>query len=51
MEELEGLINPRDFVGRAPEQVDRFLKEWADPVLKRYSDPTMQAIGEPDVRV
>jgi len=51
MEELQDLVNPRDFVGRAPEQVDQFLSEWVDPVLKRYSDPSMQTIGEPDVRV
>ena len=50
-EELEELVNPRDFVGRAPEQVDRFLEEWVAPVLQRYSDPSTQAIGEPDVRV
>jgi adenylosuccinate lyase len=51
LEELEELVDPRDFVGRAPEQVDRFLKEWVDPVLQRYSDPSIQAIGEADVRV
>ena len=50
-EELEDLVDPRDFVGRAPEQVDRFLEEWVDPVLDRYSDPSMHAIGDPDVRV
>jgi len=50
-EELADLVDPRDFVGRAPEQVDRFLEEWVDPVLERYSDPSMYAIGEPDVRV
>ncbi len=29
---------PAGFVGRAPEQVDRFLEEWVDPVLQRYSE-------------
>jgi adenylosuccinate lyase len=51
LEELQNLVDPRDFVGRAPEQVDRFLEEWVDPILQRYSDPSMLAIGDPDVRV
>ena len=51
LEELQNLVDPRDFVGRAPEQVDRFLEEWVNPILQRYSDPSMFAIGDPDVRV
>ena len=51
MEELQSLIDPRDFVGRAPQQVDRFLQEWVTPALERYSDPSFNTIGEPDVRV
>ena len=50
-EELLELVDPRDFVGRAPEQVDRFLTEWVDPALQRYSESSIQAIGDPDVRV
>ena len=50
-EELLELVDPRDFVGRAPEQVDRFLSEWVDPALQRYSESSIQAIGDPDVRV
>ncbi|MFO8174622.1 MAG: adenylosuccinate lyase [Longimicrobiales bacterium] len=50
-EELRGLVDPRRFVGRAPEQVDRFLSEWVDPVLQRYSKESNQATGDPDVRV
>jgi adenylosuccinate lyase len=51
LEELQALVDPREFVGRAPEQVDRFLTEWVDPVLERYSNLSNQAIGDPDVRV
>ncbi len=51
LQELEDLIDPRDFVGRAPEQVDGFLEEWVQPALQRYSDPSLSAIGDPDVRV
>ncbi len=51
IDELRELVNPQDFVGRAPEQVDRFLAEWVDPVLTRYSESTLSVLGEPDVRV
>lgn len=36
--QLGQALNPRDFVGRAPEQVDEFLAEYADPALARYRD-------------
>jgi adenylosuccinate lyase len=51
LEELQELVDPRRFVGRAPEQVDRFLEEWVDPIVQRYSSESSQALGEPDVRV
>ena len=31
--QLEALLDPRSFVGRAPEQVDEFLAEWVQPAL------------------
>lgn len=31
--ELEALLDPRTFIGRAPEQVDKFIKEWVEPAL------------------
>ena len=49
--ELQELVNPDHFVGRAPEQVDQFLDEWVVPVLDRYSSESNQSIGDPDVRV
>jgi adenylosuccinate lyase len=51
LEELQKLVDPKRFVGRAPEQVDRFLEEWVDPIVQRYSSESNQALGEPDVRV
>jgi len=51
VEELQELVDPRRFIGRAPEQVDRFLKEWVDPVVQRYATESNRAIGDPDVRV
>ncbi|KAK0231243.1 L-Aspartase-like protein [Armillaria fumosa] len=31
--DLETLMDPQSFIGRAPEQVDGFLKEWVEPAL------------------
>ena len=31
--ELAALLDPQSFVGRAPEQVDTFVREWAEPAL------------------
>ncbi|KIY48552.1 Adenylosuccinate lyase [Fistulina hepatica ATCC 64428] len=31
--ELESLLDPASFIGRAPEQVDTFLKKWVEPAL------------------
>ncbi|KAI9463517.1 adenylosuccinate lyase [Russula earlei] len=32
-DELDSLLDPRSFIGRAPQQVDKFLKEWVAPAL------------------
>ena len=34
--ELESMIDPRRFVGRAPEQVDEFVSDEVDPVLESH---------------
>ena len=33
---LFNMLNPKDFIGRAPEQVDQFLEQEVGPVLARY---------------
>ena len=33
---IDKIMDPRKFVGRAPEQVDEFLKNEVAPVLKKY---------------
>lgn len=30
---MDTLLDPASFIGRAPEQVDAFLKEWVAPAL------------------
>ncbi|PPQ64901.1 hypothetical protein CVT24_008240 [Panaeolus cyanescens] len=32
-DDLDALLEPSSFIGRAPEQVDSFLKNWVDPAL------------------
>jgi adenylosuccinate lyase len=49
--ELDALLDPRRFVGRAPEQVDRFLAEWVEPVLATADPEAEAALGGADVRV
>ena len=44
--ELEEALNPDDYVGRAPEQVDAFLEEWVTPVLARYAGEVEQPTPE-----
>ncbi|PKI83779.1 adenylosuccinate lyase [Malassezia vespertilionis] len=35
---LDELLEPSSFVGRAPEQVDKFLLKWVQPALAPYQD-------------
>ena len=49
--ELQDIADPAGFVGRAPEQVDRFLAEWVQPALERLEAGANERLGEPDVRV
>jgi adenylosuccinate lyase len=30
---LDELLDPRSFIGRAPQQVDKFLNDWVAPAL------------------
>lgn len=34
--ELDSLLNPKTFIGRAPEQVDDFIRECVAPVREQY---------------
>ncbi|NND96262.1 MAG: adenylosuccinate lyase [Pirellulaceae bacterium] len=38
--DLDAAMNPLDFVGRAPEQVDAFIAQYIDPIRQRYQDNT-----------
>jgi adenylosuccinate lyase len=47
---IRTLMDPRRFVGRAPEQVDAFLRDWVAPVLERRLEAAMR-LAAPEVRV
>ena len=51
LEQLRELCDAARFVGRAPQQVDRFLAEWVQPTLARLEAGANERLGEPDVRV
>ena len=46
--DLAATLDPAQFVGRAPEQVDEFLSEIVQPILDRYGDA---AQGEAEITV
>lgn len=46
--DLGAALDPAAFVGRAPEQVDRFVDEIVEPLRRRYADAT---VGAADLRV
>ena len=35
-DKIDSLMDPRTFIGRAPQQVTEFLSEEVEPVLERY---------------
>lgn len=41
---LDDVLHPSRFVGRAPEQVDRFLAEVVEPIRARYPDAVNQPV-------
>ena len=51
LDQLRELCDAARFVGRAPQQVDRFLAEWVQPTLARLEAGAKDRLGEPDVRV
>ncbi len=51
LEQLLEISDATRFVGRAPQQVDRFLTEWVKPALERLEAGANERLGEPDVRV
>lgn len=42
---LDHSLDPKGFVGRAPEQVDAFLAKWVQPALEPYAAVVQNAKG------
>lgn len=42
--ELDSLLDPATFVGRAPQQVDRFLRDFVKPALAPYQASLDKAV-------
>ena len=40
---LDDLLEPKTFIGRAPEQVQEFVKVWVEPALKPYEEKIEKA--------
>ena len=40
-DQLEVLLEPSSFISRAPQQVDKFIKEWVRPAL---DDPELKDV-------
>lgn len=38
IDQLPQLLDPKTFIGRAPEQVDEFVAEWVNPAIEKYQD-------------
>ena len=36
-DQLEALLDPTTFIGRAPQQVDGFVRDWVEPALEPYN--------------
>lgn len=46
MEDLDNLLNPKLYIGRAPEQVEEFLKNEIYPVIKKYKKEIEDIVPE-----
>lgn len=43
MKDIERILNPKEFVGRAPEQTVEFIQDEVDPILKKYKNDIAHA--------
>lgn len=44
-EDLSALLDPKSFVGRAPEQVEKFIEEWVKPALDNDESRAVIEVG------
>ncbi len=44
--DVTGALDPRRFIGRAPEQVDRFIEDLVDPIRRKYASELNRKVEE-----
>jgi adenylosuccinate lyase len=49
MKEIEAHLNPSDYIGRSPQQVEEFLAQYIQPALDKYSSDLNQQGAEINV--
>ena len=50
--ELNALLDPQTFIGRAPEQVNKFVKEWVEPALAEAElQDALESVGKVELNV
>jgi len=49
--QLDSLLDPKSFVGRAPEQVTSFIKEWVQPALEPFQGGALQNVKSAELSV
>lgn len=49
--DLEGTLDAKKYIGRAPEQVDEFVAEIIQPIRDRYASELKEADGQIDLKV
>jgi len=47
--DVRGTLDPQQFIGRAPEQVDEFVAEIVEPIRARYRNVLQQSVEDPRV--
>jgi len=43
---IDAIVNPKAFIGRAPEQTEEFIKESVYPVLERFAEEMKKVATE-----
>jgi adenylosuccinate lyase len=46
VKDYTSILKPKNFIGRAPEQVDEFIKAEVDPILKKHNDAITKHKGD-----
>lgn len=45
--DLDGLLVPKNFIGRAPQQVEKFLQDFVNPAISEVNEEIKAMGGDP----